>query len=135
MSNKDKYWIGFSSIGCINSAFTLRLFEHFQDIEKAWNCNDLSFCEGLSRETGEKFLRARDKTNLDYVTNLVMDKALSYITYEDGDYPFMLKNIDNPPAMFYYRGDLNGCNLNKTLAVVGSRRATTAAKDVLYKII
>ena len=47
----------------------------------------------------------------------------------------MLHNIDNPPSVIYYKGDLFDCNLNKTLAVVGSRKASTYAKDALAKII
>ena len=50
-------------------------------------------------------------------------------------YPQMLKNIDDAPSVLYYKGDLFDCNLEKTLAVVGSRRATSYAKDALAKII
>lgn len=37
--------------------------------------------------------------------------------------------------VLYLKGDLGLCNLEKTLAVVGSRRASTNAKDVLTKIL
>ena len=47
----------------------------------------------------------------------------------------MLHNIDNPPAVLYFKGDLEVCNLNRTLAVVGSRRASSYAKDALTKIL
>ena len=47
----------------------------------------------------------------------------------------MLKNIENPPAVLYYKGKLFECNLEKTLAVVGSRKASTYARDNLKKII
>lgn len=132
MSNQDKYWIGFSSVSS-DSQFILTLYNHFGDIEKAWNCTDLSFYEGLTVDKAEKFLKSRDKVNLDSVMNMVTDRNLSYITYDE--LPYMLKQIDNPPATLYYKGDLNLCNFEKTLAVVGSRRATRAAKDILSKII
>lgn len=47
----------------------------------------------------------------------------------------MLKHISNPPVVLYYKGDLFSCNLEKTLAVVGSRRASSYAKEALTKII
>ena len=47
----------------------------------------------------------------------------------------MLKNISDPPAVLYYKGSLDICNLEKTLAVVGSRRASYSAKDELSRII
>lgn len=133
MSNQDKYWIGFSSISQIDSKFILEVYKHFNDIEKAWNCSDLSFYEGLTVDKADKFFRLRDKVNLDSVMNMVTDRNLFYIPYEE--LPYMLKQIDDPPAVLYYKGNLNVCNFDKTLAVVGSRRATRAAKDILSKII
>ena len=47
----------------------------------------------------------------------------------------MLKQIDNPPAVLYVKGDLNSCNLNKTLAVVGSRKATYNGKEALKIVL
>lgn len=135
MSNNDKYWIAFSSIAQIDSEFVLKLYEHFGDIEKAWNCSDLSFYEGLSVSKAKTFLKERDKTDVDKVVRMVTERNLKYMTFEDEDYPKLLKQIFNPPAMFYYVGDLSICNLEKTLAVVGSRRATNYAKDILSKII
>lgn len=133
MSQQDKYWIAFSYISQIDSKFILKLYSHFGDIEKAWTCTDLSFYDGLTIDKADKFFRQRDRVNLDTVINMVTDRNLSYITYED--LPYMLKQIDNPPAILYYKGDINLCNFEKTLAVVGSRRATRAAKDILAKII
>lgn len=135
MSNNDKYWIAFSSIAQIDSQFVLKLYEHFGDIEKAWNCSDLSFYEGLSKSKAQNFFKLRDKTNIDKVVKIVTERNLSYITFEDEDYPELLKQIFDPPAMFYYSGDLTSCNLKKTLAIVGSRRSTSYARDVLSKII
>ena len=47
----------------------------------------------------------------------------------------MLKEIYNPPAVLYYKGDLSRINFNKTLAVVGSRKSSTYAKDALKLIL
>ena len=93
MPAKDKYWIAFSSIEQINSKFVLKLYKHFNDIEKAWNCSDLSFYEGLNIEKAENFLRLRDKTNIEEKMNIVYDRNLSYTTYENPDYPSILRNV------------------------------------------
>ncbi len=135
MLDNDKYWIAFSSVVQADSKFILSLYNHFGDIEKAWHSSDLSEINGLTIKQAETFFRLRDKTNIEEKVNMVLDRNLNYITYEDKRYPYLLKQINNAPAMFYYRGDLEGCNLEKTVAVVGSRRATNAAKDILAKII
>lgn len=131
----DKYWIALSSIEELSSSFIQKLYNHFGDIEKAFNAGDLSEIDGLSVKKAEKFLRLRDKTDPDKALQLVKDRGVKYLTFEDEKYPQMLKNIDDAPSVLYYKGDLFDCNLEKTLAVVGSRRATSYAKDALAKII
>lgn len=131
----QKYWVALSSIEEIDSAFIISLYEHFKDIESAFNANDLSFIEGLPIKQAEKFLRLRDKINPDKKLNEVLERGIKIATFEDSDYPYMLKNISNPPAVLYYKGDLSRCNLKRTLAVVGSRRATRYAKEALEKIM
>lgn len=131
----DKFWIALSSIEELSSSFIQRLYNHFGCIEKAFNANDLSEIDGLSIKKAEKFLRLRDKIDPDKALQLVLDRGVKYFTFEDEKYPLMLRNIDDAPSVLYYKGNLFDCNLDKTLAVVGSRRATSYAKDALAKII
>ena len=88
MSIKDKYWIAFSSINQLGSDFILKLYSHFKDIEKAWNCTDLSFYEGLTIKKAESFFRLRDSVNIDDKVNMISDRKLSYITFESEKYPY-----------------------------------------------
>ena len=130
-----KYWIALSSIEEIGSSFIQRLYNYFGDIESAFNANDLSCIDGLSVKKAENFLRLRDKVDVDKVYNAVIDRGINFITFDDENYPLMLRNIDDPPSVLYYKGDLTSCNLEKTLAVVGSRRATSYAREALTNII
>ena len=134
---KKKFWIAFSSIEQIDSKFTLSLWEHFKDIEKAFNANltELKRIDGLSIKKSENFLKLRDKIDVDKIYADVDIRGINIITYEDENYPKMLKQISNPPAVLYYKGKLFDCNLEKTLAVVGSRRASMAGRDDLRKIL
>lgn len=131
----DKYWIGLSSIEELSSSFILRLYNHFGNIEQAFYANDLSAIEGLSVAKAEKFMRLRDKVDPDKAVEAVQSRGINYLTFDDDRYPQMLRNIYDAPAVLYYKGDLFDCNLDRTLAVVGSRRATSYAKDALSKII
>ena len=47
----------------------------------------------------------------------------------------MLSQIPNPPMTLYYKGDLFGCNLERTVAFVGSRRASFNGREGVKKII
>ena len=132
-----KYWVGLSSIEQLDSRFIIQIYEHFGDIERAYNASktELSEIEGLNIKKTEYFLDIRNKLNLDEVFERVEKRDIKILTYDDERYPKLLKEIDNPPAVLYYKGDLFSCNLNKTLAVVGSRRASFNGKESLKKII
>ncbi len=133
----DKYWIGFSAIEQLDSRFIQRLYNYFGNIEIAFNASlkELSQIEGLSVKKAETFLKERDKIDLDKTFSTVQNRGIKYLTFDDNNYPQMLKQIENPPIVLYYKGDLSVCNFEKTLAVVGSRKASFAAKDSLKYLI
>lgn len=130
-----KFWVALSSIEEIDSSFIQRLYNYFGDIEKAFNATDLSAIDGLSVKKAENFLRLRDKVDVDKVYQAVVDRGVNFLTFEDEKYPQMLRNIDDPPSVIYYKGNLSDCNFDRTLAVVGSRRATSYAREALSQII
>ena len=134
---KEKYWIAFSSIEEVGSTFVQRLYNYFGDIEKAFNASlsELSQIDGLNIKQAQNFIKKRDKTNPDKAMDEILKRNIKFITFEDSKYPYLLKNISNPPMVLYVKGDLSLCNLEKTIAVVGSRKASTNAKDILTKII
>ncbi len=134
---KNKYWIAFSSIEQIDSSFILKLYEYFGNIETAFNttADALKNIEGLSVKKAENFLRLRDKVDIDRTFTEVETRGINFITYESDNYPKMLKQISNPPAVLYYKGKLSECNLERTLAVVGSRKASSYGREDLRKII
>ena len=105
---KDKYWIAFSSIEQLDSNFILKLYDYFGDIERAFNSSlsDLSQIEGLSVKKSENFLKLRDKVDVDKAFAIIETKGINYLTFEDEKYPLMLRNIENPPIVLYYKGKL-----------------------------
>ena len=135
----EKYWIGFSSFDDGDSSFALTLYNHFGDIKSAFEASlkDLSKIEGINVKKAEKFISGRDdkKFDLDKLYEGVIERDLKILTYEANNYPYMLKQITNPPPVLYYRGDLSVCNLERTLAVVGSRRISRNGVDSLKKVM
>lgn len=134
---KDKFWIAFSAIEQTDSSFIHRLYNYFGDIEEAFNAGmkELSQIDGLSVRRAETFLRERDKIDPDKAIYGIENRGINYLTLEDDKYPSLLKQISDPPAVLYYKGELFDCNLERTLAVVGSRKSTHHAKDAVRKIL
>lgn len=133
----DKYWIAFSAIEQVDSSFVQRLYNYFGNIENAYNASrqELEQIEGLSTKKAENFIKKRDSINPDEVKNTVLEKGIKYYTYEDKNYPQLLKEISNPPSILYYKGNPENCDFSKTLAIVGSRKASYQAKIAVEKII
>jgi len=134
---KDKYWLAFSSIEEISSRFVKQLVGQFCDVKLAWHASphDLAKIEGLTKKQVENFVTLRRNVNPDTCLELIKSKNISFLTYDSENYPELLKNIDDPPMTIFYKGDLECCNFEKTLAVVGSRNLSQGARDSLKRII
>lgn len=71
----------------------------------------------------------------------VIDEEISklkckFVTALDNDYPFQLKNIYKAPFVLFYYGDITlAQNMNRCLAVVGSRNASDYGLKMTRKIL
>ena len=133
----DKYGIALSSIEQIDSVFIQRIYNYFGDIETAYKASlsDLSQIDGLSVKKAEKFVDKRKNLDIEKIYNTVLEKGIKYFTFDSPNYPKMLKEISDPPAVLYYKGNPESCNFEKTVAIVGSRKASFHAKEAVEKIV
>ena len=94
-------------------------------------CGYRIYCDG--RKVGVATdLGCYDDYTVDALTGcdaLLLEANHDIRMLQTGPYPYMLKNISDPPAVLYYKGDLFSCNLDKTVAFVGSRRASFSGKE------
>ena len=137
--DKIKYYTAFSYLN-VNPLFKARLLEYFDfDVKRAWLCdeNDLkNLAESLQISIPRSFLSLKNKLDVEKCFNdAFLDSEIKILTIEDEKYPSLLKEIPDYPISLYYKGDLGNVDFSFNLAVVGSRKATTAAKIALNKII
>ena len=137
MDSNDKYWYGFAHLTKTSSVFVNRLYEYFGSIELAWHAEpyDLWKIEGLNQSQIKGFLEERKTVNPQQSMDYIKEKNIDFIHPEDERYPYLLRHIDNPPTGLFMLGDIKDCNLDRTLAVVGSRKASENAKITLRKIL
>lgn len=64
----------------------------------------------------------------------MLDQNIKTIRLQDQDYPALLKEINNPPSLLYYVGNLPKQDLFP-LAIVGSRNCDNYGKNALFKIL
>ncbi len=137
MNKNDKYWYAFARLTKTASSFVNKVYEYFGSIELAWHAQtyDLWKIEGLQPRQIHSFIEERKTINPDECMEYIKKRKIDFIHPEDERYPYLLKNIDNPPAGLFVLGDLSDCNLERTIAVVGSRKASENAKNNLKAIL
>lgn len=137
MEEKSKYWCAFSKLTKTGSMFVNKVFEYFGSIELAWHAQayDLWKIEGLRKSSVEGFLNERNNINPDECYEYIKKQGIDFLCPEDNKYPYLLRQIDNPPSGLFVLGDIESCNLEKTIAVVGSRRASENSKNTLRHIL
>ena len=65
---------------------------------------------------------------------LTMNKLnIGIIAKDDVMYPDRLRNIQNPPALLFYRGNLE-CTMGKCVSVVGARKASVHGVEATQKL-
>ncbi|MBW8639036.1 DNA-protecting protein DprA [Hoeflea sp. WL0058] len=57
-------------------------------------------------------------------------EGIKFFSFHDEGYPKRLRNIPDPPAMLYVKGDVAGLNAPKSLAVIGTREPTQYGEKV-----
>ncbi len=126
----------------------LGLIPKIGDINARKLVSHLGSVEALFREPYRNLIRipgigsglAESISNRTYLD--IAEKEAEYVTkhsiktffYLDSDYPYRLRQCDDSPVVFFFKGN---CNLDasKILSVVGTRSATPRGKVLCEKII
>ncbi len=139
-SVEDKYFIAFSHLISVPPIFKAKLLSFFDfNPGRAWlaDKNDLKNFASEYPEISipRNFLELKSKLDPDKLYFEIINAGVKFITINSSLYPEILKNIPDPPLLFYYKGEINKEIFENTLAIVGSRRASDGAKLGLNKIV
>jgi DNA processing protein len=120
-------------IGDINAR---KLVSHFGSVEAVFHESYRNIIKIPGIGSGiAKYIT--DRSYLD-----IAEKEVEYVTrnnirtyfYLDNDYPFRLRQCDDSPVVFFFRGN---CSLDaaKILSIVGTRNATPRGRELCDKIV
>lgn len=134
--NELKYWLAFNSIEGLGSVSIMKIWGHFKSIKEAWfaSAADLYAIEDISSSIIEKIIANRRKTNPDELQEEVLTSNIKTLCILDSDYPNLLKQIYNPPVILYYKGNIECCNFNRTVALVGTRKPSDYGREMAHKL-
>ncbi len=83
-----------------------RLFERFQDVQRILNAGffDLMGVAGLRKGIARKILDGGLPEQAERETNAAERAGARVLTYQDPDYPVLLRELHNPPMVLFVKG-------------------------------
>jgi len=127
--NDRPFWLGFSLISGIGSKRLLHLRHWFGDLERAWYADRPALEDaGLTPSALNHFLTERESIDLKAEMAKIQQYGAELLLLADADYPALLRDTDDPPAVLYVRGRITHHD-ERALAIVGTRKATKYGRD------
>lgn len=134
MSEK-KYWLAFNFVSGIGPAKIQALLGYFGSLEKAWKATDLQLRDiGLDSRAIQSLNEARQTFDLDQYAQRVESSGVGVVTWDDVDYPDLLREIPAAPPLIFLRGQLEPID-RWAVAVVGTRRLSAYGRQVTRDLV
>ena len=133
------HWIWLATRPDLSDRKKRAVLEVFPDPEDAYLADEkaLSVLE-LSAEEMTSLLD-KNLTQAEKILEICEEKDIRICVLSDEEYPFRLKNIDDPPLVLYYRGKLPDFDKAPAIAAVGTRKASayglTAARQMGFQLV
>lgn len=125
-----KYLNALNIIPGVGPRKTKILLNYFHTPENIWRAGSPQLmASGIGEKLAERIIAERNNISPDEEWAKLEKENIRMITINDPDYPFLLREIPNPPYILYARGQLK-MNNHKLLAIVGSRKYTSYGSQV-----
>ena len=136
MKSKDTlYWIWLSNaLGAGSSAFRrlISLYDTPFDIFRAEE-EELEQIPQLT-ERAKRALCDKSLEGATEILDLCERESIGILTYDEDAYPRALREIQKPPMLLYYRGNLPDFNRNLCVGIVGTRSMSAYGLRQAYKM-
>ena len=139
--NESEAWIWISLISGLSVTKVNRLLEKYRSVCTISELRESELRENieeqiLTNQNMRDILDPKNKIKAQEIFENLYKKNIGSINIIDNRYPYLLKQIYNPPILLYYKGN---CNFDtNSIAVVGSRRTTkygsSTAKKMCYQL-
>jgi DNA processing protein len=138
MDEEKKYWVALSTHPKIGARTIGKLYKRFRKISKVWKASRVDL-ESAGLDLGQitSVQEVVLKVDPDRELAKVLKHNIDVLILPDKEYPKLLKEIHDPPAVLYVKGKMLPED-EISLAVVGSRKYTSygqhVTEDLVYKL-
>lgn len=131
-----KYWLGINAVPGWGPITIKNLLTAFHSPQSIWQATQKDF---IYKKQPVKLFSSLNKTRENFCfeekLEVLIKNNIKVLVLQDKNYPYLLKQIYDPPPLLYYQGDLNSFASKKTLAVVGTRKCTQYGLKAVQKVI
>jgi len=132
----DKYLITLGQINGFGGTIIARLYKYFGSYENIWKATatDLEKIHA-SQQLIDKLTEFRQQTDPDFVLDQLSKNKINALSFFDDAYPYLLKQIKNPPVIIYTRGNFSCLNNQPALSIVGTRHHSPYGQQTLERLL
>ena len=128
------YWVGFNHVKGIGPVRFQALIDVFGDAQSAWQAPvDALRHAGLNSRIIEELIATRKRLSLEKLWQQIASQDIRVLTWNDSEYPRLLKEIQQPPPVLYLRGCLTPED-ECAVSIVGTRRVTPYGRQVAERV-
>lgn len=133
-----KYWVALNHFPKFGPIRFKKIIKHFSSSDKTLKNAFLAQTSelekaGIETNIAEEFIAARNNIKPDEIIIKLEKENINVITIVDENYPKLLAEIYNPPALLYYRGVLD-LRDDFSVAIVGTRKYTSYGQQATESI-
>lgn len=88
----------------------------------------------IGEKTADNLLSASILQKAENQLKLIEKTDIQLLSYLEEAYPHRLKSIEDAPILLYYKGNTN-LNVQKSIAIVGTRQATSYGEQFVHQLI
>ncbi len=136
--DEKKYWVALSTHPKIGARTIGKLYKRFKVLSRLWHEKNIDIASaGIETTQLAAVKEVILKVNPEKEVQKIIKRGIKIIILPDPNYPKLLVEIPDPPAVLYYKGEIKPED-EIALAVVGSRKFTSygqrVTEDLVYKL-
>lgn len=131
MTKNKKFYNALNQIPQIGAVRFHKLRNYFPDMKTAFAAPLAELIKaGVEPNIAEVIVTKRPTINPDLEMEKLKREGVQLVTYDDPNYPPLLKEIYNPPAVLCVRGNLQITENEYAIAIVGTRKISPYGKQI-----
>ncbi len=134
--HNTKYLIALSHFPKLGAVRLKKLCQYFAtNLEAGFKASQKELvAAGIDEKIASEFIAARNGIKVEEIISQLEAEEIKVVRWDEENYPPLLKEIYDPPALLYYRGQLTKDD-EYCLAVVGARNFSPYGQQVTEKIV